>query len=60
MPASLTPAQRAVWEAVEDTPTAFETILLRTDLPIADAAEACGQLVESGALRSGAGWWSRR
>ena len=59
MPAPLTPAQRTVWEAVDDTPTAFETILIRTDLPLAAAAEACGQLVESGALRSGAGWWSR-
>ena len=59
-PASMTPSQRAVWESVDDTPTAFETILIRTDLSIAAAAEACGQLVESGALRSGAGWWSRR
>ncbi len=58
--ASLTPSQHAVWEAVDDTPTAFETILIRTDLSIATVAEACGQLVESGTLRSGADWWSRR
>jgi DNA processing protein len=51
--------QRVVWEAVDDTPTSFETILLRTNLSIAAAAQVCGQLVEEGALLSGPGWWSR-
>jgi predicted Rossmann fold nucleotide-binding protein DprA/Smf involved in DNA uptake len=54
----LTPSQQALLDAIDDTPTAFETILLRTDLSIAAAAEACDQLVERGMLRSGAGWWS--
>lgn len=55
---SLTPTQQALLQAVDDTPTAFETILLRTDLSIPAAAEACDELVEQGMLRSGAGWWS--
>jgi DNA processing protein len=55
-----TASQRAVWDAVDDTPTAFETILIRTDLSIVSAAEACDELVERGALKTGAGWWSRR
>ena len=55
----LTARQREVWEAVDDTPTSFETILLRTDLSIAAAAQVCEQLVEVGALLSGPGWWSR-
>jgi DNA processing protein len=54
----LTAPQRALLDAVDDTPTAFETILIRTDLSIAAAAEACDQLVEQGILRAGAGWWS--
>jgi DNA processing protein len=53
------PHQRAVWEAVDPTPTAFETILIRTDLPVAAAAQACDRLVEGGLLEGGAGWWSR-
>jgi DNA processing protein len=56
---AMSPPQRAVLNAVDDSPTAFETILIRTDLSIASAAEACEQLVESGALDAGAGWWSR-
>jgi DNA processing protein len=56
---SLTTRQRAVWEAVDDTPTSFETILLRTDLSIPSAAEVCEELVEQGVLLAGAGWWSR-
>jgi DNA processing protein len=51
--------QRAVWEAVDDTPTAFETILIRTDLTIPAAAEACEHLVDQGLLVAGAGWWSK-
>ncbi len=60
MRATLTGPQRALLAAVDDTPTAFETILTRTDLTIVAAAEACDQLVERGILRSGAGWWSTR
>ncbi len=40
--------QRAVLDAVDETPTVFETILLRTNLPIAEAAQACDELVETG------------
>jgi DNA protecting protein DprA len=57
---TMTADQRSVWEAVDDVPTAFETILIRTDLSIGDAAEACGQLVDQGILVSGAGWWTRK
>jgi hypothetical protein len=53
-------AQRTVWDAVDESPTAFETILIRTDLSIPAAAEACERLVEGGALVSGAGWWSKK
>ncbi|HEV3266340.1 MAG TPA: DNA-processing protein DprA [Acidimicrobiales bacterium] len=53
-------AGRSVLEAVDDTPTTFETILLRTGLAIAQAAEACEDLVDGGLLRAGAGWWSKR
>ncbi len=55
---ALTRSQRLLLDAIDDTPTAFETILLRTDLSIAMAAEACDQLVAQGILRTGAGWWS--
>jgi DNA processing protein len=56
---TFTAEQQVVWEAVDNTPTSFETILLRTNLSIAAAARICGQLVEEGALLSGPGWWSR-
>lgn len=56
----MTDPQRVVWAAVDDTPTAFETILIRTDLSIPAAAEACQKLVEAGVLVSGAGWWSKK
>jgi hypothetical protein len=52
--------ERVVWEAVDDTPTTFETILIRTDLSIPEAAAVCESLVERGALLAGSGWWSRR
>ena len=52
--------QRAVLAAVDDVPTRFETILIRTGLSIASAAEACDQLTEQGSLLAGAGWWSLR
>jgi len=57
---AITQAGRSVMDAVDDTPTTFETILLRTDLTIALAAEACEDLVASGLLLAGAGWWSKQ
>ncbi len=54
-----TDEQRAVLAAVDETPTVFETILLRTNLPIPQAAQACEELVDAGSLNSGPGWWSR-
>jgi len=53
------PEECAVWDAVDDVPTAFETILIRTDLSVTAAAAACNHLVETGALLAGSGWWSR-
>jgi predicted Rossmann fold nucleotide-binding protein DprA/Smf involved in DNA uptake len=50
---------RQVLDAIDDTPTTFETILLRTGLAIARVAEACEDLVASGLVLAGAGWWSR-
>jgi predicted Rossmann fold nucleotide-binding protein DprA/Smf involved in DNA uptake len=58
-PPTMTAPQRSVWEAVDDTPTAFETILIRTDLSIGEAADACGELVDQGVLVAGAGWWTK-
>jgi DNA processing protein len=58
--AAMSPAQLAVWEATDDIPTAFETILIRTDLSIAEAVVTCDSLVESGVLLAGCGWWSRQ
>jgi len=55
----LSKPELTVLHALDDTPTAFETILLRTSLSIASAAEACGSLVEQGAALSGPGWWCR-
>jgi DNA processing protein len=52
--------QRAVWNAVEDGPTTFETILIRTGLSIGTAAEACGHMVDCDLLVAGGGWWTRR
>jgi DNA-binding IclR family transcriptional regulator len=49
-----------VLEALDETPTPFETLLLRTDLSVAEAAQACEHLVEQGMVETGAGWWSRR
>ncbi len=59
-PAGHDSVQRAVLAAVDDVPTRFETILIRTGLSIASAAEACDQLTEQGSLLAGAGWWSLR
>lgn len=55
----LSPIQRSVLDAVDDTPTTLETILIRTDLSIVSAARACDELADRGRLRSGAGWWSK-
>jgi DNA processing protein len=52
--------ERAVFDAVDTEPTPVETVLLRTGLSVAAAAEAAHRLVASGHLGSGAGWWSRR
>jgi DNA processing protein len=57
---TVTEVSRSVLESVDDTPTTFETILLRTGLSIALAAEACDDLVAAELLRAGAGWWSKR
>ncbi len=54
-----TEEQRSVLAAVDETPTVFETILLRTNLSIPQAARACEELVDAGMLTSGPGWWSR-
>jgi DNA processing protein len=51
--------QRSVWDAVDDTPTAVETVLLRTDLSLSALTAAGEELVEQGLLIAGAGWWSR-
>jgi predicted Rossmann fold nucleotide-binding protein DprA/Smf involved in DNA uptake len=55
----LSATERAVLGSIDDTPTAFETILIRTDLSLATAAQACDRLVERGVVREGAGWWSK-
>jgi len=51
--------QRAVWDAVDDTPTGVETVLLRTDLSLSALTAAGESLVELGLLEAGAGWWAR-
>ena len=51
--------ERSVWEAVDDTPTTVETVLLRTDLSLAALTAAGQALVDQGLLTAGAGWWSR-
>ncbi len=51
--------QQLVLAAVDETPTLFETILLRTNLSISATAKACEELVGAGHLSAGAGWWCR-
>lgn len=51
--------QRAVFEAVDDTPTMIETILIRTDLSLSALSSAGEELVGRGLLTHGAGWWAR-
>ncbi len=55
----LSAPERSVLQAMDDTPLAFETILLRTDLSIDAAARACDELVRRGCVVSGPGWWCR-
>ncbi len=50
---------RAVWDALDDTPTTVETVLLRTGLSLATVSLAVGSLVDRGLAVAGAGWWSR-
>ncbi len=57
--AGLDHVQRAVLQAVEDTPTTLETLLIRTDLSLAALASAGEELVRRGLLTHGAGWWAR-
>lgn len=58
-PGNLDRVERAIWEAVEATPTPVETVLLRTGLSVAAAAQVAGRLVAQGLLEGGAGWWAR-
>ncbi len=58
--AGVSPGAAVVADAVDDTPTSAETIVLRTGMALPEVVQACGQLVAAGALRSGAGWWCRR
>ncbi len=51
--------ERSVWEAVDDTPTSVETVLLRTGLSLSALTAAGEELVEQGMLTAGSGWWSR-
>jgi DNA processing protein len=51
--------QHRVLDAVDDHPTALETILLRTGLPIATVALVCQELVERQCIVAGSGWWAR-
>ncbi len=51
--------QRALLDAVDDTPTTLETLLVRTDLSVAALASAGEELVGRGLLTHGAGWWAR-
>jgi DNA processing protein len=51
--------ERAMWDAVEDTPTTVETVLLRTNLSLAALTEAGLRLTSRGLLVGGAGWWTR-
>ena len=51
--------QHAVFEAVDDTPTTIETILVRTGLSLSALSSAGEDLVGRGLLTHGAGWWAR-
>ena len=51
--------ERTVWEAVDDTPTLVETVLLRTNLSLAALIEVGDRLTVRGLLVAGAGWWTR-
>jgi predicted Rossmann fold nucleotide-binding protein DprA/Smf involved in DNA uptake len=51
--------ERAVWDAIDDSPTTVETVLLRTNLSLAALTEAGLELISRGFLVGGAGWWTR-
>jgi DNA processing protein len=51
--------QRSVWEAVDDTPTTAETVLLRTGLSLSAVTAAGEELVAARRLTAGTGWWCR-
>jgi DNA processing protein len=51
--------EQAVWDAIDDTPTTVETVLLRTNLSLAALTEAGLGLTSRGLLVGGAGWWIR-
>ena len=57
--AALERVERAVWDAVDDTPTTVETVLLRTNLSLSVLAEVGEALAGRGVLVAGAGWWAR-
>jgi DNA processing protein len=54
-----TAEEQAVLDAVDDTPTVVETILIRTDLDLATVASVAGRLVDRGVLDGGPGWFAR-
>jgi DNA processing protein len=57
--AGLGRVERVVWDALDDTPTTVETVLLRTGLSLAAVGMAVGDLEERDLIVAGAGWWSR-
>jgi len=57
--AALGRVERAVWDAIDDSPTTVETVLLRTNLTLAALTEASLELTARGVLIGGAGWWIR-
>lgn len=57
--AALGRVERAVWDAIDDSPTTIETVLLRTNLNLATLTEASLELTARGILVEGAGWWIR-
>ncbi len=54
-----TAEEQSVFDAIDDTPTVVETILIRTDLGLATVASVAGRLVDRGVLEGGPGWFAR-
>ena len=54
------PEDRAVLEALDLTPTLFDTVMARTGIPPLELASALYRLEAAGWARSGPGWWERR